>query len=345
MKHFDQSFITLLVLLHVSLLLGLTQGFCPESSCRVSHHQSRQERQLQSSSDDFFGPNTERDNHMPSSYRDLDPLAPYPMDKLENGGKVTLVGSGPGDPELLTMSAYKLLQDPEAFFICDRLVSKEIVDMIQGEVKTARKIPGCAEMAQEEIYSWAHDALSRGKHVVRLKIGDPFVFGRGGEEVINFRRFGVEPKVIPGVSAAFSAPLLANIPVTHRGVANQVVMCTGYGREGSSPDLIQYHEEQTVVFLMSVGRLRELSERLIKLAGFPADTPVGIVEKAGCPDQRTVVGDMSNIADLAALHDIQPPSTIIFGKVVNVLLDSDQYEIIEGLVKSAAKPFAAKFAN
>ena len=110
-------------------------------------------------------------------------------------------------------------------------------------------------------------------------------------------------------------------------------MCTGYGREGSSPDLIRYHEEQTLVFLMAVGRLKELCERLIKLAGYPEDTPVGIVEKAGCPTQRTVVGDMTNIANLAAVHNIQPPSTIIVGKVVNVLLDSTKYEETEGVLK------------
>jgi siroheme synthase len=138
------------------------------------------------------------------------------------------------------------------------------------------------------------------------------------------------------VSAAFSAPLLAKIPVTHRGVANQVVMCTGYGREGSSPDLIQYHEEQTIVFLMAVGRLRELCERLVRLAGYPKDTPVAIIEKAGCPTQRTVIGDMQSIADLAVKHNIQAPSTIVVGKVVNVLLDDDQHEIIEGLVQNSA---------
>merc|ERR1712100_23 len=142
-----------------------------------------------------------------------------------------------------------------------RLVSQEILDLVQGEVKVARKLPGCAELAQEEEIYWAHQGLAKGKHVIRLKIGDPFVFGRGGEECLTFRRFGVESKVVPGVSAAFSAPLLGNIPVTHRGVSNQVVMCTGYGREGTSPDLIQYHKEQTIVFLMAVGRLRELSER------------------------------------------------------------------------------------
>jgi siroheme synthase len=126
--------------------------------------------------------------------------------------------------------------------------------------------------------------------------------------------------------------------VTHRGVSNQVVMCTGYGREGTSPDLIQYHKEQTIVFLMAVGRLKELCERLIEKAGYPADTPVAIVEKAGCPDQRTVVGNMMTIADLAAKYNVKPPSTIIVGEVVNVLLDSDDEsatgEHVTGLIQN-----------
>ena len=113
-------------------------------------------------------------------------------------------------------------------------------------------------------------------------------------------------------------------------------MCTGYGREGSSPDLIQYHKEQTIVFLMAVGRLRELCQRLISLAGYPKDTPVGIVENAGCPNQRTLVGDMQNIADLATEHKIKAPSTIVVGKVVNVLHGDDQDNIIHGLIQNPA---------
>ena len=140
------------------------------------------------------------------------------------------------------------------------------------------------------------------------------------------------------MSSAFSAPLLANIPVTHRGAANQVVMCTGYGRENTSPDLIQYHKEQTIVFLMAVGRLRELTERLVRLANYPQDTPVAIVEKAGCPTQRTVVGDMNTIADIAEKHNIQAPSTIVVGGVVNVLLDKDNEGIaVQGLIQNATE--------
>jgi uroporphyrin-III C-methyltransferase len=129
-----------------------------------------------------------------------------------------------------------------------------------------------------------------------------------------------------GVSAAFSAPLLGSIPVTHRGVSNQVVMCTGYGRNGTSPDLIKYHKEQTIVFLMAVGRLRELCERLINMAGYPSNTPVGIIQDAGCPTQRTVVGNMETIADLAEKYNIKAPSTIVVGEVVNVLI----HETLQG---------------
>jgi siroheme synthase len=112
-------------------------------------------------------------------------------------------------------------------------------------------------------------------------------------------------------------------------------MCTGYGREGTSPDLIQYHKEQTVVFLMAVGRLRELCDRLVRMAGYPKDTPVGIVERAGCPNQRTVVGNIETIGDIAEKYNIQAPSTIIVGNVVNVLLENDdQGETARGLVQN-----------
>ena len=246
----------------------------------------------------------------------------------ETGGRITLVGSGPGAPSLLTLAAHSLITDPSNLLIVDRLVSSEIrsvMDEAGVQYKIANKTPGCQMAAQDEIFEWCKEGVRHGKHVVRLKIGDPFVFGRGGEEVLEFRDFGVEPTVIPGVSAAFSAPLLASIPVTHRGISNQVVMCTGYGKNNSSPDLIQYHPEQTVVFLMAVGRLRQLCTSLIRQANYPPDTPVGIVERAGCPEQRTVVGTMESIADLAERYNVKPPSTIIVGEVVNVLLTEDDF--------------------
>jgi siroheme synthase len=113
-------------------------------------------------------------------------------------------------------------------------------------------------------------------------------------------------------------------------------MCTGYGRDGTSPDLIRYHKEQTIVFLMAVGRLEELCSRLINLAGYPPETPVAIVERAGCPDQRTIVGNMMTIGDLSILHNVKPPSTIIVGDVVNVLLEKNEEtgDTVTGLVQN-----------
>ena len=235
------------------------------------------------------------------------------------------MGAGPGSPDLLTVAAHRIISDPANLVIIDRLVSDEIVELVRGETKIANKHPGCANAAQREIYDWCREGVMAGRHVVRLKIGDPFVFGRGGEEVLEFRDFGIEPSVVPGVSAAFSAPLLGSIPVTHRGVSNQVVMCTGYGRDNTSPDLITYHPEQTVVFLMAVGRLRKLCRNLVDMAGYPEDTPVAIVERAGCPDQRTVIGTVRTMPDVAERHGVRPPSTIVVGEVVNVLLTEGDF--------------------
>jgi len=354
-----------------------------------AHHGQSSSLNYSHGDDVLLPPSPKRDNRTAAAT-----TRTKPPQRLPNGGRITLVGAGPGLPDLLTLAAHRVLSDPDALVVVDRLVSKEIREVVAGEVRVARKYPGCAEQAQEEIYEWCKGGLREGRHVVRLKIGDPFVFGRGGEEVLEFRKFGVDPVVIPvstlriasgslsrtslpndtavlnysflqtsmchrllpinrssttpkialsftratkqthkhtqGVSAAFSAPLLGSIPVTHRGISNQVVMCTGYGRDNTSPDLIRYHEEQTVVFLMAVGRLRELCRDLVSKAGYPKDTPVGIVERAGCPEQRTVVGTMDTIADLAERYDVKPPSTIVVGEVVNVLLTEEDYDSFGG---------------
>ena len=111
--------------------------------------------------------------------------------------------------------------------ISDRLVDPKLLEIVECELKIARKKPGCADEAQDEIYAWVKEALDEGKNVVRLKIGDPFLFGRGGEEIIEFRKYGVEPIVAPGISSSYCAPLIAGIPLTHRGVSSQVIVSTG----------------------------------------------------------------------------------------------------------------------
>lgn len=245
-------------------------------------------------------------------------------------GRVWLVGAGPGDPELLTLAALRVICNPSALVVADRLVSADILQLVAGELRVAGKRPGCAEVAQEEIYDWVREGVLQNRTVVRLKIGDPFVFGRGGEEVLELRRsLGVEPVVVPGVSAALAAPLAAGVPVTHRGVSHQVVITTGYGRNGSQPELPAYHPWQTVVFLMSVGRIGQVAASLVENHGFPADCPALAVEKASCPEQRVVLGDISDIASLVDKYQIKAPSTVVFGHSVRVLYHDSQHGLVQ----------------
>jgi len=235
-------------------------------------------------------------------------------------GNVTLVGAGPGDPDLLTVAAHKALVSADVV-VADRLVSQEVLELVQnGELKVARKLPGCALEAQREIYRWCAEAVLAGKNVVRLKIGDPFVFGRGGEEVLEFRRLGVEPKVIPGISSALAGPLAAGIPVTHRGIANRVVFCTGMNKDEAVPDVPPYHKEQSCVFLMAVGRLAELVEAL-QSDGYPDSTPVAIIERATTPRERTLRSDLANVVGDAGAAEVKPPAIIVVGGVVLALAD------------------------
>ena len=212
-------------------------------------------------------------------------------------GSVSLVGAGPGDPDLLTVQAVRLLSQA-ALVISDRLVSKEILNMIKCELRVAKKRPGCAEEAQEEIYQWTKEAVLQGKHVVRLKIGDPFLFGRGGEEVIEFRKLGIEPLLVPGVSSSYAAPLAAKIPLTHRGVSNSVLISTGYGKNEAVVEIPEYSADRTVVLLMAVGRIDEIATNMTMM-GYPKNTPVAIIEKATTPLQRTLTGTLEDIGFVA----------------------------------------------
>ena len=255
-------------------------------------------------------------------------------------GSLTLVGAGPGDPELLTIAALRAIADSEALVICDRLVSPEIRELVRGELRVAGKMPGCAEKAQQQIYEWCREGLVDGRRVVRLKIGDPFVFGRGGAEVLEIReRLGVEARVVPGVSSCLAAPLAAGVPVTHRGSAHQTLVSTGYGRgNSSSPELPPYDPMRTVVLLMAVGRLRSIAEDCVTSQNFPPDCPALVVEQAATPRQRTVLGDLSDIADLAALHAIKAPATVVFGDAVRALHQGVAHGLIDLPEPTGASP-------
>jgi uroporphyrin-III C-methyltransferase len=247
-------------------------------------------------------------------------------DKKNNRkGTISLVGAGPGDPNLLTLKAINVIKNAN-LVIADRLIPKEILDLITCELIIARKKPGCADEAQDEIYQWVEDAVLKGKNVVRLKIGDPFLFGRGGEEILEFRqKLGINPLVVPGVSSSYAAPLSAGIPLTHRGISSQVLISTGYGKNASIIDIPEYHSDRTIVLLMAVGRIHEITSNMTNIMNYPIDTPVAIIEKATTIEQRTIVGTLKNISSIAIEQQAKAPATIIIGEVVNVLNQDNNY--------------------
>lgn len=231
--------------------------------------------------------------------------------------QVSLVGAGPGDPALLTVQALSLLNNA-SLVIADRLISQEILNLIKCELRIANKKPGCADEAQNEIYDWVKEAIIQNRNVVRLKIGDPFLFGRGGEEYLEFRKYGVQPIIAPGISSSYSAPLSAGIPLTHRGISNQVLISTGYGKDSAVVDVPPYSPDRTVVLLMAVGRIAEIASRMMEV-GYPLHTPIAIVERATTPSQRTLYGTLETIGDIAEKESAKAPATIVVGDVVHVL--------------------------
>ncbi|MEN0065139.1 MAG: uroporphyrinogen-III C-methyltransferase [Myxococcota bacterium] len=228
---------------------------------------------------------------------------------LRSATVIRLVGAGPGDPRWLTVAARDSLRDAD-LVLADRLVPDAILDLVEGELRIARKRKGNADEAQDSLDRQAIEAARAGRVVVRLKCGDPFVFGRGGEEVARYRAAGLDAEVLPGVSSALAAPALAGIATTHRGLADRVLVCTGHGQGSRQPDVPAYRPDTTVVMLMAIGRLPTLSDEL-RAAGWPADWPAAIVERASHPDQRvthTVVGGLASTK-------AQAPGILVIGRV------------------------------
>lgn len=240
-------------------------------------------------------------------------------DKINNLGSIVLVGSGTGNPDLLTMAAYKAIKNAD-LVLSDKIVPAEVVALVDCELKIARKFPGNADAAQEEFNEMALRAIKQGKNVVRLKQGDPYLFGRGGEEVLFFRKHGIVPRVIPGISSTVAAGLLAGIPLTHRGVASQFLVTTGTGARNSSAPLPTFDQHRTDVFLMAIHRLEALTKDLMSTQQYPVDLPCAIVERASCKDQRVIWGNLGNIVDLLeSCGGSRPPGLLIVGHAVNVL--------------------------
>lgn len=253
---------------------------------------------------------------------------------LDAEPQVALVGAGLGDIGLLTVAAVQAITKADVV-LADRLVSREILDLATGRVVTAKKVPGRAHEAQRELDREGLAALEAGQTVVRLKGGDPFVFGRGGEEALWYSSHGYTIRVIPGISSSIAAAACAGIPMTTRGVADRFVVTTGHGRDGSKPVLPDYSSTCTFVFLMSIGRLGQLTAELLA-RGFPGDTPAAIVQSASTARQRTVRSSVTAVAEDAETAGIVAPAVVVVGNVVECLESASLVQIYgkgEGLVQ------------
>jgi uroporphyrin-III C-methyltransferase len=236
-------------------------------------------------------------------------------------GRVFIVGAGPGDPELITVKGLRLIEEADVI-VYDRLIPVELLSKAKRTAKLiyVGKEPGRHTMTQDEINRLLYELACKGYKVVRLHGGDPFVFGRGEEECIYLTSHGVECEVVPGVSSAFAAPALACIPPTSRLAASSVAIVTGREAEGK-PRRVRYGDiakaVDTLIILMGVGRLKSIVDELLS-AGLSPSTPVAIIENASTTAQRVVIGNLSNIVELAERESVRPPAVIVVGKVVEL---------------------------
>jgi uroporphyrin-III C-methyltransferase/precorrin-2 dehydrogenase/sirohydrochlorin ferrochelatase len=238
----------------------------------------------------------------------------------EDRGEVYLVGAGPGDPDLLTFRALRLLQQADVI-VYDRLVSEEILDMARrdADLVYVGKERDKHTLPQEDINLLLARLAKKGKRVLRLKGGDPFIFGRGGEEIDTLMQEGVRFQIVPGITAAAGAASYAGIPLTHRDYAQSVTFVTGHLKDGSMnlnwPVLAQ--PNQTLVVYMGLLGVKTLCAKLIE-HGMSADMPMALVQKATTREQKVLVGTLETMPGLLDNTTIKPPTLIIVGKVVSL---------------------------
>jgi len=232
-------------------------------------------------------------------------------------GEAWLVGAGPGDPGLLTVRALQIMQTADVI-VHDRLVSTEVLNLARRDADriSVGKIPGCRENSQGEINALLVRLVSSGKRVCRLKGGDPFIFGRGGEEAEALTKAGLPFQVVPGITAAAGCAAYSGIPLTHRDLSQSVAFVTAHGSD--SVDNLDWkalaRDRQTLAFYMAVRRFPDLMNNLIN-NGRSADTPVAIIEKGTLPEQRVIRGTLGQLTLLAAAHRVAAPAMLIVGEV------------------------------
>jgi len=260
------------------------------------------------------GQDEKAENYLAQAFTDAS------QDKLQQTGEVYLVGAGPGDPDLLTFRALRLMQQSDVV-VYDRLVSKEILDLVRrdaeriyvGKERSNHAVP------QEDINHLLARLGKEGKRVCRLKGGDPFIFGRGGEEIETLMQEGVAFQVVPAITAASGASSYAGIPLTHRDYSQSVVFATGHLKDGSMnlnwAGLAQ--PNQTIVFYMGLQGIEVICSELIA-HGLSSETPIALVQKATTSEQKVITANLGTMPEVVKSSGIKPPTLIIVGNVVKL---------------------------
>jgi uroporphyrin-III C-methyltransferase/precorrin-2 dehydrogenase/sirohydrochlorin ferrochelatase len=251
--------------------------------------------------------------------------AKFPIREPLLAGRVALVGAGPGDPDLLTLRAARLIGEADVLFV-DRLAGRDVLALARAdaEIVSVGKSKGEHSVPQGEIQARMIAAARAGRRVVRLKGGDPFIFGRGGEELEALREAGVEVEIVPGVTAALACAASAQIPLTHRDQAQAVTFVTGHAALGAEPDLdwaALARANQTVVVYMGVGTADTIARRLMS-AGRAAETPVAVVENGALAKEIRVFGRLDALGALIEQAGVTGPAVLVIGEVAALSRDA-----------------------
>ncbi len=255
-------------------------------------------------------------------------IVKLPASAAHAAGKVWLVGAGPGDPDLLTVKALRVIQQAD-LILFDNLVSEEIRALFPAATRAiyVGKIKDDHSIPQQQLNELLVEKARKGLKVCRIKGGDPFVFGRGGEEMLRLKQAGVEVELVPGITAAAGCTSYAGIPLTHRGISQGCTLVTAHGEKSLDVNWQSLAGLQhTLVFYMGLSRAGMISAELIA-AGMNNNTPAALIERGCCPQQRVIRGTLQELEMLVAKHDVQSPALIVVGDVTRL---ADQLDWFQG---------------